>query len=175
LDTEDLYYYRARCYDPTTQRFLSQDPIGFSSGDFNFYRYVGNSVTNLRDPMGLTATCPSSPQVPRNNSNLWVPYYGNPYWFHCGYEGYLENRDPTPDNPIAECFYDEKDNLVDENHKYPKCGGTPDQYGKDSPFLHAVWDDGGILFAGLPAFIESQRWQSANRERLREQVREALK
>ncbi len=44
--------YRARYYDPTTQRFLSQDPIGFASGDFNFYRYVGNSPANFRDPSG---------------------------------------------------------------------------------------------------------------------------
>ena len=52
LDDTDLYYYRARYYDPTTQRFLSQDPIGFASGDFNFYRYVGNSPANFRDPSG---------------------------------------------------------------------------------------------------------------------------
>jgi len=50
LDTEDLYYYRARYYDPTTQRFLSQDPIGFSSGDFNWYRYTLNNPTYFRDP-----------------------------------------------------------------------------------------------------------------------------
>ncbi len=54
LDDTDLYYYRARYYDPSTQRFLSQDPIGFASGDFNFYRYVGNSPGNFRDPSGLT-------------------------------------------------------------------------------------------------------------------------
>ena len=53
LDDTDIYYYRARYYDPTTQRFLSQDPIGFASGDFNFYRYVGNSPANFRDPFGL--------------------------------------------------------------------------------------------------------------------------
>ncbi|RKY40027.1 MAG: hypothetical protein DRP85_09390, partial [Candidatus Makaraimicrobium thalassicum] len=52
LDEDDLYYYRARYYDPTTQRFLSQDPIGFNSGDFNFYRYVGNSPGNFTDPSG---------------------------------------------------------------------------------------------------------------------------
>jgi len=44
--------YRARYYDPTTQRFLSQDPIRFVSGDFNFYRYVFNSPTYFTDPNG---------------------------------------------------------------------------------------------------------------------------
>jgi len=39
--------------DAGMQRFLSRDPIGFSSRDFNFYRYVGNNVVNRRDPFGL--------------------------------------------------------------------------------------------------------------------------
>jgi len=53
IETNELYYYRARYYDAGIQRFLSRDPIGFSSGDFNFYRYVGNNVVNRRDPFGL--------------------------------------------------------------------------------------------------------------------------
>jgi len=47
VDTPELYYYRARYYNPTLQRFISQDPIGFASGDFNWYRYVGGSLVNL--------------------------------------------------------------------------------------------------------------------------------
>jgi RHS repeat-associated protein len=53
IEQRDLYYYRARYYDPTTQRFLSLDPIGFLAGDFNFYRYVRNSPVGFRDPLGL--------------------------------------------------------------------------------------------------------------------------
>jgi uncharacterized protein RhaS with RHS repeats len=34
-------------------RFTSRDPIGFDSGDTNFYRYVNNSPTNSADPFGL--------------------------------------------------------------------------------------------------------------------------
>ncbi|WP_295421970.1 RHS repeat-associated core domain-containing protein, partial [Sulfurovum sp.] len=52
MDDEDLYYYRARYYDPTIQQFLSEDLIGFASGDFNFYRYVLNSPVNYIDPYG---------------------------------------------------------------------------------------------------------------------------
>ena len=48
-----LYYYRARYYDPTLGRFLSEDPIGAASGDANFYAYVFNSPVNFRDPSGL--------------------------------------------------------------------------------------------------------------------------
>lgn len=35
-----------------TGRFLSEDPIGFMSGDTNFYRYVGNNPIRDRDPSG---------------------------------------------------------------------------------------------------------------------------
>jgi RHS repeat-associated protein len=52
-DINGLYYYRARYYDPTTQRFLSQDPLGLGSGDSNQYAYVGNAPTNMVDPLGL--------------------------------------------------------------------------------------------------------------------------
>ena len=34
---------------------MGEDPIGFSSGDLNYYRYVFNSPTNLKDPKGKLA------------------------------------------------------------------------------------------------------------------------
>jgi uncharacterized protein RhaS with RHS repeats len=40
-------------YNPSTGRFLSEDPIGFNSGDVNLYRYVGNSPVVFGDPSGL--------------------------------------------------------------------------------------------------------------------------
>jgi RHS repeat-associated protein len=46
-----LYYYRARYYDPSVGRFISEDPIAFNGG-FNFYRYVSNSPANFVDPFG---------------------------------------------------------------------------------------------------------------------------
>jgi RHS repeat-associated protein len=48
-----IYYYRARWYDPSSGRFISQDPIGFSAGDVNLYRYVGNAPGDASDPSGL--------------------------------------------------------------------------------------------------------------------------
>ena len=56
-DTETgLYYYRARYYDPTAGRFLSEDPAGFTAG-MDFYTYVSNNSTNLVDPKGLLQVC----------------------------------------------------------------------------------------------------------------------
>ena len=54
-DTETgLYYYRARYYDPTIGRFVSEDPVAFDGGG-NFYRYVNNSPVGLADPLGLSS------------------------------------------------------------------------------------------------------------------------
>ena len=44
-------YYRARYYNPTTGRFLSEDPIGLAGG-FNLYAYAQDSPTNRVDPSG---------------------------------------------------------------------------------------------------------------------------
>ena len=33
---------------------MGEDPIGFESGDTNFYRYVWNSSVNFNDPYGKT-------------------------------------------------------------------------------------------------------------------------
>lgn len=51
-DGTGLYYYRARYYSPTLQRFLSEDPIGLLAGDVNFYEYVHSNPVNLADPSG---------------------------------------------------------------------------------------------------------------------------
>jgi len=48
-----LYYYRARYYRADLQRFIREDPIGFSGGDVNLYAFVNNSPTMHTDPTGL--------------------------------------------------------------------------------------------------------------------------
>lgn len=48
-----LHYYRARYYDSTIGRFISEDPLRFG-GDVDFYTYAANSPTNFIDPFGLT-------------------------------------------------------------------------------------------------------------------------
>jgi RHS repeat-associated protein len=53
-DGSGLYFNRARYYDPRTQRFISEDPLGVEGGS-NFYAYVGNSPINWVDPHGLAA------------------------------------------------------------------------------------------------------------------------
>jgi RHS repeat-associated protein len=50
-----LYDYRARPYNAPTGRFTVTDLLGFSAGDVNLYRYVGNGPTNTTDPSGLAS------------------------------------------------------------------------------------------------------------------------
>jgi RHS repeat-associated protein len=54
-DLGNLYYYRARYYNPQLQRFISEDPKGLAGG-INLYAYTRNNPTNLRDPSGLWGT-----------------------------------------------------------------------------------------------------------------------
>ncbi len=52
-DGVGLYYYRARYYSPSLQRFISEDPLGFASGNTNLYAYAQGDPVNLVDPSGL--------------------------------------------------------------------------------------------------------------------------
>lgn len=107
-------------------------------------------------PAHLNATDP----VPAG----WKPYYGNSAWFHCGFRGILEDRRPTPGDPMNECFYDHGGVLVDASHPYAGCGGTPDSYDSESQTWDHFWNDpGGVWQAGWDAFWESDRYFSDQR------------
>jgi RHS repeat-associated protein len=51
-----LYYYRARYYDPTRSRFVSEDPfrwVWLRIGELGFFTYSGNNPLKWVDPFGL--------------------------------------------------------------------------------------------------------------------------
>jgi RHS repeat-associated protein len=53
FDTEtNLHFYRARYYDKTAGKFISEDPTGFDAG-VDFYSYALNDPATFRDPYGL--------------------------------------------------------------------------------------------------------------------------
>jgi RHS repeat-associated protein len=59
----DPPYNRARYYDPTTGKFVSEDPTGLEAlGEAaNLYLYVDNSTVNSIDPLGLYTLKPGIP------------------------------------------------------------------------------------------------------------------
>jgi RHS repeat-associated protein len=63
-DSTGLYYYRARYYSPTFQRFVAQDPIGFAGRDTNLYDYSREQPTDLSDPSGEGGAFPPSTPGP---------------------------------------------------------------------------------------------------------------
>jgi len=109
-DGTGVYYYRARYYSPTMQRFISEDPIGFYGGDVNFYAYVGNNPLRWRDPLGLD-------------------------WFHQDGEDYVVGRKDSIIPPGGEISQFLEDNVpamstLGENHDqlvdYLRDNGVPD-------------------------------------------------
>lgn len=70
-DAGDLYFMRARHYDAKLGRFTTRDPLGFSGGDANPYRYVGNDPINGSDPAGLLPLTPTQ-------AAAFVAQYGEP-------------------------------------------------------------------------------------------------
>ena len=93
-----LYYYRARYYDSSVGRFISEDPIRFAAGP-DFYVYVGNRPLMYRDPFGLQdsawpAMSPQSDpafQFGESAGDMWKNYRrmeqrnwkGADKWYHC--------------------------------------------------------------------------------------------
>lgn len=124
---------------------------------------AGGSPTAVGHDTGATLrrtlACPPrlAPDAPVPTG--WKPYYGNSAVFHCGFRGILEDRTPSQDNPQQECFYDHSGALVDENHRYAGCRGTPNYNDSSSDWIgHTFSDPGGIWQAGNPAFWESRRY-----------------
>jgi RHS repeat-associated protein len=108
LDAETgIYFYRARYYDATSGRFIGDDPMSFSAG-VNFYAYVGNAPTNLKDSRGLAPDWWNSllnhlyPPIPPPPAENW-PAPPAPFIpFGCGSQ---VNCNFTPDMSNAlDCF-----------------------------------------------------------------------
>jgi len=49
-----LLFLNSRFYDPASQRFITEDPIGVAGG-LNIFAYAGNDPVNLFDPSGMSA------------------------------------------------------------------------------------------------------------------------
>jgi RHS repeat-associated protein len=66
-DGTGLMYYRARYYDASLGRFISEDPLGYAAG-INFYAYVSNNPVNGNDPSG------NEPVIVRSGNNFDITF-----------------------------------------------------------------------------------------------------
>jgi hypothetical protein len=118
---------------------------------------LARMLTSDRRTLQRMVACPPRLMNTDATPSGWQSYHGNPAVFHCGFRGILEDRVPTPDDPQNECFYDHSGTLVDQNHQYAGCRGTPNQYDSDEdPLDHTFRDSGGIYHAGAEAFFTSR-------------------
>ena len=88
-----LYYYRARYYDQTTGRFVSEDPLGLTAGT-NFYKYADNDPVVFKDPTGkdmyvCTAPLHALGDLRGNLAYYTLPFVGIPthHEFLCVWDG----------------------------------------------------------------------------------------
>jgi RHS repeat-associated protein len=75
-----LYCYRARYYEPSTGRFLSEDPLRFWVAP-SFYPYAYNQPTLFVDPHG------TKPQ-PAQPGDSWTNHIPGVLWIKCKIWGY---------------------------------------------------------------------------------------
>lgn len=101
-DGTELLYYRSRYYSPEMQRFISEDPIGFNSGDTNLYRYGSNTPHVTTDPMGTEDTkfCTSECGTGNNSGSIFTDIF-NAVSFIVNFFGSLFSGGGDPPPPTA--------------------------------------------------------------------------
>jgi RHS repeat-associated protein len=135
-----LVHFGARDYDPTTARWQTPDP---ANADINTYRGMGNSPTNLTDPMGLAP--------PSNGTELdLIGGYqlGKLAGLRWGYQGIT--------NPVLEA-------LPPDVRRYPR-NGTDFQKRYVKEYWRGLSE--GIVQGGLERWRGDQAWARIPREGL---------
>ena len=139
-DGTGLYYYRARYYHPTLQRFISEDPLDFGAGDANLYSYVGDSPANEVDPSGQSPAVLALPLIELGPAGwiiggaiitapIWAPALAkaiNDAIDAAGSQtgsGTMSGRKPPPEK--KPCWDD--DDVNDAKQRYPKLANKPDE------------------------------------------------
>ena len=159
LNCKSLYYLRGRYYDPSTARFISEDPVGWASGQTNAYAYVGGNPVQFSDPSGLQAfgfpvpvgPMPGGrfgPRPPSRNDGIdgifqdKTPNHGNPWEWHTNPGSGQERLYDSKGKPAVDIDWDH-DHGQGQPHPHnwgpgkerevPENGFSPWPRGRDNP------------------------------------------
>ena len=108
-----LYDFRNRFYDPDKGRWLNLDPIGFSAGDSNLYRYEGDGPTTATDPSGLEE---------RHTADYWKKKVNDRWGLH---KGSTEEKNRARTSAYEQLFLATKvvkDKIIRNDQLYPWLG-----------------------------------------------------
>ncbi|MFC6671373.1 RHS repeat-associated core domain-containing protein [Marinobacterium aestuariivivens] len=162
----NLYYYRARYYDPSIGRFIQSDPIGIRGG-LNTYTYVFNNPLNYVDPFGLYTLSDASTSLRKQGitpekieyfGNTWSKTYTDTQVFDEWLKLERANTDwrkelPSCPSSLNMCLDPEKWNKpTTANHLHP--GGALEIRSKTTPGGHSsqcVYDTNRELMTSIPA------------------------
>jgi RHS repeat-associated protein len=114
-----LGYVRNRDYSPILGRFIELDPIGFSAGDNNWYRFVGNGPVGRVDPSGLL-------------SFWWHGNWGGQGWCNGSWRPESGLPIPAPGAPgykppvdARDACYEKHDRCINRSHTVHGCYSRP--------------------------------------------------
>jgi RHS repeat-associated protein len=138
-----LNYANARWYNPSTGTWVTEDPIGFSSGQTNFHEAVNNNPTNETDATGLLglATPPELPPLTGLKGNM-LPGLPNGFGLGGGNMGRGSNQGmgmATPPNPPY----------------VPGMPTPPGGWGPDIPVIQPGWGRRG---GALDQWMDKNIW-----------------
>jgi RHS repeat-associated protein len=168
-DGTGLYYYRARYYHPALQRFISEDPIEFASGDVNFYAYVGGNPINYGDPTGEVA--PLALALPYVVPALGALGKAAIYVGTAGLAGYLVHQATRVDSGAENLTPDQAAEKERERQAYHKrCDESPPA-GLD-PCAKAKWLLQRVIECIQMRVAWSQKWGIHHDDQIEERQRE---
>ena len=151
-------YYRARYYDPTAGRFLTEDPTRFTAGA-NFYAYADNDSVNLIDPSGLLQVCCGTADIGKTLYKWHLVSSPNDTC-HCFLK--MSNGDTLGGYQTLGVLHTAKNNPDDKYPKnQPKCTDLPGSECKvrqafDAyPWLQLYGDNGGLTSNSVPGSLLS--------------------
>ncbi len=128
-DGTGLMYYRARYYHLGCNRFISEDPIGWASGQTNNYGYVGGDPVSFRDPEGEIAFIP----IIIWGARIAMAGYGAYKSYQGGYDAYMQTMD----------------NYCRAGDRIQKVVQDPDSYIPETQKAARAYDDAMNLMDGL--------------------------